>query len=166
MRLRADLSVGRPAADVWAAISSRAGVACLPAVDLERGTFSVALESGTLVLEGSADVVSDPRVRTVTVDARGTSGGGRARATMMIRVREDGLFSTVDIEAELSLSGELAGRDRLVAEALYRLGDEWAACLEGRLGARASVEPARRTAVPEAETAGWLSRLLGRFRGR
>ena len=172
MRLRADLNVGSPAADVWAAVSSPSGAACLPGMDPVNGRFTLVVETGEVVLEGSADVASDPRARTVTVDARGTeiSGGGRARATLLLRVGDDGLFSTVDLEAEVSLTGEIAGRDRLVADALYRLADEWADRLEDHLGAPARA-PAERNGdsgavEPAAGDDGWLSRLIGKLRGR
>lgn len=172
MRLRADLTVGHPAAGVWAAMCSATGAACVDGLDPEAGTFTLALESGPLVVAGTADVASDERARTVTVDARGVTvpGGVRVRATLMARVLEDGLFCTVDVEAEVSPSAGPSGEGRLVAEALYRLADRFAECLERSLGTGPPAVPAvPAESMPGAAEAGfeagWFRRLIGRLGG-
>jgi hypothetical protein len=168
MRLRVDLTVGHPAADVWAAMSSPAGAACLSALDRTAGTFTLLVGSGTLVLEGTADVAADPRALTVTLHARAAeaSGGGGARVTLMARVGDDGLFSTIDLEAEVVLSGDLGTRSRLIAEALYRIADEWAVCLEEHLGPGTPPRPVpAQPPVAEADRPRWLGRLVRRIRG-
>ena len=173
MRIRADFGVGHPAADVWALLAGPEGAACVPGLDLPgsgSGSLAIDVEARHLVFEGEAAVASDERARTVTVEARGVERGGRgkARATLLLRVDEDGMFSTVAVEADLHLSGEIAAESRLVAEEAYRLADRLAGCLEERLGRAAS---ASTVAVPlPKETTdrtvrddGWLHRLLRRL---
>jgi len=170
MRIREDFTVGHPAADVWSLLSSAEGAACLPGFDLGTpGTVSFRVDARRLVFDGTASTAADERARTVTVDARGVerSGLGRARITLMLRVADDGLFSRVQLEAEVSLSGELSDMARRIAEASYPLSDEFAERLEVCLG-RGSRPPAP---IPDSgadaeseETGGWLDRLLGRFR--
>jgi carbon monoxide dehydrogenase subunit G len=176
MRIRADFGVGRPAAEVWARLSSADGLACVPGLVVagSEGSLTIGVGDRLLVFDGSAAVASDRRARTVTVEAKGAerSGRGRGRITMLLKVEEDGLFSTVDVEADLHLSGELASMTRLVAEAAYRLADRVAECLDR--GAGAAPEPADlRPAhpAPEApppleeveERRGWVRRFLGRI---
>ncbi len=172
MRIREDFTVGHPAADVWSLLSSAEGAACLPGFDLDTpGTVSFNVDARRLVFDGTASTAADERARTVTVDAKGVerSGLGRARITLMMRVADDGLFSSVQLEAEVSLTGELSSMARLIAEAAYPLSDEFAERLEICLGigsrppAPAPQAGAGADAEPE-EAHGWLGRLLGRIR--
>jgi len=170
MRIREDFTVGHPAADVWLLLASAEGAACLPGLDLEPpGTVSFDVQARRLVFDGTAATAADERARTVTVEAKGVerSGLGRARITLMMKVGDDGLFSNVQVEADVSLAGELSGMARLIAEAAYRLSDEFVEAIEACLG-KGSRPPAP---VPAADTGdedgdpdGWLSRLLGRLR--
>ena len=95
------------------------------------------------------------------------SGRGRARSTLLLRVEEDGLFSTVNVEADLHLSGEIASESRLIAEQAYRLADRVAECLEQRLGPGLPTEVPEPASTPEPgpaaeprEPLGWLRRLF------
>jgi carbon monoxide dehydrogenase subunit G len=171
MRIRADFGVGHPAAEVWALLASEDGPGCVPGLAVSgpsAGSLEFDVEARHLVFEGSAAAASDRRARTVTVEARGEerSGLGRARTTLILRVDEDGLFSTVNVEADLHLSGEISSMARLIAEAAYRLADGIAECLDAALGA-GSLPPAA-SPVPEAvpdeagAVQGWLRRFLGR----
>jgi len=174
MRIREDFTVGHPAADVWALLASSEGADCLPGLDLEPpGTVSFDVEARRLVFDGTSATASDERARTVTVEAKGVerSGLGRARVTLMMRVGDDGLFSNVQVEADVSLTGELSDMARLIAETAFRLSDEFAGAIEACLG-KGSRPPAP---IPEAgagdgdgdgdgKADGWLGRLLGRMR--
>ncbi|MCJ7726415.1 MAG: hypothetical protein MUP76_08535 [Acidimicrobiia bacterium] len=170
MRIRADFGVGHPAAEVWALLSSGDGAACVPGLEIgESGSGTLALDAGArhLVFDGTAAVASDRRARTVTVEAKGIAraGMGKARTTMLLRVAEDGLFSTVNVEADLHLSGEIVSITRLLAESAYRLADQVAECLDLALGADS------RPAAPRSEPQpadpgpppGWLRRLADRL---
>ena len=170
MRIRADFGVGHPAAEVWALLSSPEGAGCLPGLAVEspeRGSLAFDVEARRLVFAGSAAVASDRRARTVTVEAKGseTSGRGKGRVTMMLRVVEDGMFSTVEVEAELHLSGEISSMARLIAEAAYRMADEVAECLDTRLGVGSRPPAPVPEAVPEEPAApdGWFRRSLRRL---
>lgn len=167
MRIRADFGVGHPAPDVWALLASE-GSGCVPGLTPgDPGSLAFDIEARHLVFEGSAAIASDRRARTVTVEAKGTerSGLGKGRATLLLRVDDDGLFSTVNVEAELHLSGEVSAWSRLIAEAAYRLADGVAECLDARLG-EGSRPPAPAPdpvpAEPEPEPGLW-KRLLGRL---
>lgn len=170
MRIRADFGVGHPAAEVWALLSSPDGVSCLPGLELSdsgSGTLVFDIEARHLVFDGTAAVASDQRARTVTVEAKGIerAGLGKARTTMMLRVEDDGLFSTVNVEADLHLSGRISSMGRLMAEAVYRMADQVAECLDTKLGV-GSRPPAPRP-IPDPEPApepGWLRRIADRFR--
>jgi len=173
MRIRADFGVGHPAADVWALLASDQGAACVPGLQLNPpggGSIAVDVEARHFVFEGTAAVASDERARTVTVEAKGVerTGLGKARTTVMLRVDDDGLFSTVNVEADLHLSGEVAVMARLVAEAAYRMADEITECLDAKLGAGSrppAPKPAPAPEPPESGT-GWVRRLVGRLGGR
>lgn len=173
MRIRADFGVGHPAPDVWALLSSNDGVGCLPGLVLDEsgeGALSFDVEARHLVFEGTASVASDQRARTVTVEARGTerAGRGKARTTLMLRVDDDGLFSTVNVEADLHLSGEVASMGRLMAEAAYRMADQVAECLDEKLG-EGSRPPAplpQPTSQGVEREGGWLRRIADRIIGR
>ena len=170
MRIRADFGVGHPADEVWALLASDDGPSCVPGLQLDPpggGSIAFNVEARRMVFEGTAAVATDERARTVTVEAKGVerSGRGRARTTLMLRVDDDGLFSTVNIEADLHLSGDVASLARLIAEAVYRMADQVAECLDEKLGADARPEgpgPVRAGGDPEP-AAGWLRRLIDRF---
>jgi carbon monoxide dehydrogenase subunit G len=176
MRIRADFGVGHPAAEVWALLSSPDGAGCVPGLSIEGsagGSLGLDVEARHLVFDGTAAVASDPRARTVTIEVKGTERGGRgrARSTLLLRVEEDGLFSTVNVEADLHLSGEIASESRLIAEQAYRLADRVAECLEERLGpGRPAAGPDRAPAAEPTAAAepgrpvGWLRRWFRRDR--
>jgi carbon monoxide dehydrogenase subunit G len=176
MRIRADFTIGHPAAGVWAALSSPEATGWVPGLAVDAGVLTVDVETRDLVFDGTAAATSDARAGTVTVEAKGLerSGLGRARATVMLRVIEDGLFSSVGIEAEFALSGGLAELSRLIAEAFYRTADGFAEGLEAHLaGGRLPAAPGPVPVVPDAASAptgeareGWLRRALRRLRGR
>ncbi|MCB2223238.1 MAG: hypothetical protein KQH83_03595 [Actinobacteria bacterium] len=172
MRLRADFGVGHPAAEVWARLASPDGAGCVPGVEIagpDGGSLAIDVEARHLVFDGSAAVASDRRARTVTVEARGVerAGRGRGRATLLLSVEEDGLFSTVRVEADLHLSGEVADMSRLIAEAAYRLADGVAECLDASLGSAPAPEaPAGQGLADgdgERHRPGWVRRVLGRL---
>ncbi|MBU1227830.1 MAG: hypothetical protein KJ698_11560 [Actinobacteria bacterium] len=172
MRIRADFGVGHPAADVWSLLASSQGHSCVPGLQVGqagRGSFAFDVQARHLVFDGTAAVASDERARTITVEARGAeqAGRGKARTTLMVKVADDGLFSTVNVEADLHLTGEIASLTRLIAEAAYRIADQVAECLEARLGTGPPrVRPAAPPppGEPEPKT-GWLRRLAGRLGG-
>lgn len=173
MRIRADFGVGHPAAEVWALLASGMSAACVPGLQIgESGAGTLSLDAGArhLVFEGTAAVASDRRACTVTVEAKGTerAGLGTARTTMLLRVAEDGLFSTVNVEADLHLSGELVPITRLLAESAYRLADQVAECLDTTLGAGSRPAAPRPTPQPvdPEPPAGWLRRIADRLSRR
>ena len=171
MRIRADFGVGHAAPDVWALLSSGAGAECVPGLSLGtagEGQLEMDVEARHLVFDGTADVASDEPARTVTAEIRGTerSGLGKARAIVMLRVEEDGLFSTVNAEADLHLTGQLSSMARLLAESAYRLADGLADRLDANLGAGS--RPPAPTPEPVSSATpdrGWWRRLLDRLGG-
>ncbi len=182
MRIRADFGVGHPAAEVWGRLASPEGCECVPGLSIggpEEGSIAFDVGARRLTFGGSAVVVSDPRAHTVTVEAKGVerSGLGKGRVTLLLNVEEDGLFSTVRVEADLHLTGEAASMSRLIAEAAYRLADGVAECLDTALGSTPPVtaavpEPPQPASPDESEPApikvgGWLRCVLRRAgRGR
>jgi carbon monoxide dehydrogenase subunit G len=178
MRIRADVGVGHPANDVWALLASRSGAKCVPGLTTGPGdvrSLAFDVEARHLIFDGTASAASDGRARTVTVEAKGVerAGLGKARTTVMLRVDDDGLFSSINLEADLHLSGEVASMARLIAEVVYRLADEMAECLDERLGAGARPPaPPPPTPPPESsrssdqQRTGWVRSLLDRLGGR
>jgi len=173
MRLRADLAIGRPAPEVWETIASGRGlrrVAGLVPDGEGGGSLVINMDGEDLVFDGRGAAVGDRERRTVTVEARGEerSGRGRARMVISLRVAEDGLFSTISVEAEIIVTGGLSVVSHRIAETAYRVCDEWAAAVESGLAEPGRPQALSGAPIPAAAPAprrrllGALLRRMGR----
>lgn len=178
MKVREDFTIGHPADAVWSLLADRdQAAACVPGLDPAARRLVLAVGDDSLDLIGTATVRMRPGDRVCHLELRGEepAGRGKARARLDVSVEGGGLFSTVHVDADVTLGGELADMPRTgwLTEAAYRLADGFAECVERRLGAalgRASgtdTAPAEAGAVRPAEPAerpGWLQRVIGLLR--
>ena len=120
---------------------------CLPGAELKdvepdgsyNGQLSVKLGPMTATFEGTATVAPDPATKTATIEGKGVDkrGGSRGQVKLDYAVIAAGTGSTVDIDADITLSGPAAqfGRTGLINEISKRLIGDFVDCLEAKLGA-------------------------------
>lgn len=155
MKISQQFTVARDPDAVWDFFQDVPAVAqCLPGAELldvnDDGTYegklSVKLGPMTAAFEGQATVEPDPESRSAKIQGKGVDkrGGSRGQVKVDYRIASEGDGASVDIDADVTLSGPAAqfGRTGLINEISKRLIEEFVACLEAKLAA---------TSVEEAE---------------
>lgn len=155
MNISQQFTVARDPDTVWNFFQDVPAVAqCLPGAELQSvnedgsysGQLSVKLGPMTAAFEGKAIVAPDAASKTATIEGKGVDKRGGSRGQVKLKYgiapSEDG--STVDIDADISLSGPAAqfGRTGLINEISKRLIGDFVTCLEGKLSATSSAAAA------------------------
>lgn len=179
-----DFTVGQPPEVVWAFFQDVPEVAaCMPGVELAealddksyKGKMKIKLGPINAKFEGQAVIENlDEDGLTGTISAKGADrqGGSRASAKVNYSLTGSGTGTKVDIVADITLQGAMAqfGRTGLINEVSAQLTQEFANCIEGKLGA---ATPEAAAAVTAGEVKGFSlflkglwSWLKGLFRGK
>lgn len=148
MKVSHQFEVARDSETVWEFFQDVPAVAqCLPGAELMNvnddgsysGKLSVKLGPMTAAFEGTAIVEPDPATKTATIEGKGVDkrGGSRGQVKLNYAIEGAGGSSTVDIDADITLSGPAAqfGRTGLINEISKRLIGDFVECLEGKLSA-------------------------------
>lgn len=148
MKISQQFDVARDPDTVWEFFQDVPAVAqCLPGAELAdvnddgsyTGKLSVKLGPMTAAFEGQATVEPDPATKTALIEGKGVDkrGGSRGQVKLNYSVKGAEGGSTVDIDADISLSGPAAqfGRTGLINEISKRLIGDFVTCLEGKLSA-------------------------------
>lgn len=148
MKISQQFDVARDPSTVWEFFQDVPAVAqCLPGAELQNvnedgsytGQLSVKLGPMTAAFEGQAIVTPDPASKTATIEGKGVDkrGGSRGQVKLNYSISGSETGSTVDIDADISLSGPAAqfGRTGLINEISKRLIGDFVQCLEGKLSA-------------------------------
>lgn len=165
-------TVGQPADVVWRFFQDVPEVAaCMPGVELVdtvddrsyKGKMKIKLGPINAQFEGQAVIENlDANARTGTISAKGADrqGGSRASAQVNYSLSGDGAVTKVDIVADITLQGAMAqfGRTGLINEVSAQLTQEFADCIEGKLGA---ATPEAAAAVTAGEVKGFSVFLKG-----
>lgn len=167
MEIKQSFTVARPLADVWALFQDIPAVArCMPGAELleDKGnglyTGKVGIKLGPFVasFEGEAQSTVDAAAHSGHVEGRGVDkrGGSRSRLVMDYRLAETDRRTTVDITADIQLSGPVAqfGRTGIIAETATFLIGQFVANVEAKLAppAAPAATPPSATAAPSAST--------------
>jgi uncharacterized protein len=170
--------VPRRADDVWSLFQNVPAVAdCVPGAALEdtseeglyKGALKVKLGPIQANFKGEARHQEINEVsRSGNISARGVdrNGGNRASVLMSYELSDLGAETEVHLTASIKLQGPLAqfGRTGIIKEVSSRLTEEFAECLEAKLGAQ-TPEAAR--SIVAAEVKGFrlmVQALLARLR--
>lgn len=148
MKIENEFTVSQPVETVWAFFQDVPSVAeCLPGAELTEdrgdgtyaGKVSVKLGPMTANFEGEAVVRPDETTHSGSIDGKGADrrGGSRGQVKVQYRLAEAASGTTVQIDADVTLSGAAAqfGRTGLISEMSNRLIADFVACVEGKLGA-------------------------------
>lgn len=148
MKISQQFEVAADPDTVWEFFQDVPSVAqCLPGAELKdvepdgsyNGQLSVKLGPMTAAFEGMATVKPDPATKSATIEGKGVDkrGGSRGQVKLNYAIVATGTGSTVDIDADITLSGPAAqfGRTGLINEISKRLIDDFVDCLEAKLGA-------------------------------
>ena len=148
MKISQQFEVAGDPDTVWEFFQDVPSVAqCLPGAELKdvepdgsyNGQLSVKLGPMTAAFEGRATVTPDPATKTATIEGKGVDkrGGSRGQVKLNYAIVAAGTGSTVDIDADITLSGPAAqfGRTGLINEISKRLIGDFVDCLEAKLGA-------------------------------
>jgi carbon-monoxide dehydrogenase small subunit len=165
LEIKQSFTVARPLADVWALFQDIPAVArCMPGAELleDKGnglyTGKVGIKLGPFVasFEGEAQTTVDAAARTGHVEGRGVDkrGGSRSKLVMDYRLAEADQRTTVDITADIQLSGPVAqfGRTGIIAETATFLIGQFVANVEAKLAPPAAT-PSSATAAASAPKA-------------
>jgi len=146
---------------VWALLSDvRAVAECMPGLELldelpggaYRGRFAVKVGPVSARIEGEGRLERDDAQRTGTIEGKGVDkrGGSRVKGLMRYSVVPEGSGSTVEVQADMTLSGPLAqvGRTAIIEDVARALTREFSANLEQRLAARPSPDGGSAEAEP------------------
>lgn len=163
MEIKQSFTVARPLADVWALFQDIPTVAgCMPGAELledkGNGLYSgrVGIKLGPFVasFEGEAQTTVDAVARTGHVEGRGVDkrGGSRSKLVMDYRLAEANQKTTVDITADIQLSGPVAqfGRTGIIAETATFLIGQFVANVEAKLAPPAAPAAASASAATSA----------------
>jgi uncharacterized protein len=153
MKISQQFTVDRSPDLVWSLFQDVPAVAdCLPGAELSGegvdgsydGKLSVKLGPMTAAFEGTATITPNPDDRSATIEGKGVDkrGGSRGQVKLDYRIKEAGTGSVVDIDADVSLSGQAAqfGRTGLINEMSKRLIADFSTCLESKLSAESDEE--------------------------
>jgi uncharacterized protein len=161
MKINQRFMVAQPAERVWYLLSNVPAVAvCIPGLELTehqddgtcKGRFALKVGPLSAKLDGVGIFLRDNKSRSATVEGKGVDkrGGSRVSASMRYVVIDGGDASTVEVEADIKLSGPLAqvGRTGIIEDVAQTLTNEFAANIEQRLVS----EPAETPEVSEGAT--------------
>lgn len=162
MQISKQVFIARPPDQVWEFLSDVPAVAdCVPGFELKeevepgvyKGMFTVKVGPVTARLEGQGRLETDPEARKGSVEGKGVDrrGGSRATAKLQYGVTSADGGSSIDVLADVTLSGPLAqvGRTGIIEDIADRLTQEFVTELERRLSA-AGEAPAAGEAAGEA----------------
>ncbi|HEY5889438.1 MAG TPA: SRPBCC family protein [Acidimicrobiia bacterium] len=178
MKISQQFDVASTPQVVWEFFQDVPSVAqCLPGAELlevnDDGTYdgklSVKLGPMTAAFEGTATVTPDPESMTAKIEGKGVDkrGGSRGQVKLDYKVSPAALGSSVEIDADVTLSGPAAqfGRTGLINEISKRLIGDFVDCLEGKLAA-GSAEAAEEIKATEVKGLSlFFASLWGWFRG-
>ncbi len=127
----------------------------------------------TAVFEGKATVTPDPASMSCLIEGKGVdrAGGSRGQVKVNYDVSAAGIGSTVNVDADVLLSGAAAqfGRTGLIKEMSKRLIGEFVECLEAKLqsgsaeeAAQVSAGEVRGISLFLASVWNWVKSLFGR----
>ncbi len=138
--------MGRPADDVWSALRDPERVfGCIPGArylgrqpgGAHVGSLAIDVDPDRLDLEVSIVVTGTGR-RSATADLRvvDRGSGGRARGSVTAEVEGHGLFSMIQVSADVTLTGSVADAARrgYLGEASQALAAAFAECLDRSFG--------------------------------
>ena len=182
VEIRRSITVGRPAAEVWAFLADIAQVApCMPGASLTRppqgdkvqGQMAVKLGPVTARFSGEARITRDEATRRGAIMGTGRDllGGSRAAGEVEYALESAGADATrIDLAIRALLTGPLAqfGRSGIVEDLVGRVADAFARNLEARLAGKPAVEAAPLAAgallrqVIAARLKAWLGRITGK----
>ena len=186
MKIERQFEVSQPPHVVWDFFQDVEEVAgCMPGAELTgmtedggyRGRLSARLGPVKANFDGIARVRTDLGTKTGWIKAEGADreGGSMGQADVEYVIGDNGAGASVDVRADLTLSGRLAqfGRPALVNEISGRLIAEFVDCLEAKLAATTAVEV---SAISASEVKGFslvfgsmwssLTGAIGRLFGR
>jgi hypothetical protein len=167
-----DFTVAQPVDVVWNFFQDVPEVAaCMPGVELVdslgdnsyKGKMKIKLGPVNAQFEGRANIENLSEAgHTGTISAKGADrqGGSRASAKVNYSLTTAGTGTKVDIVADITLQGAMAqfGRTGLINEVSAQLTQEFADCIEGKLGA---ATPEAAAAVTAGEVKGFSVFLRG-----
>jgi carbon-monoxide dehydrogenase small subunit len=146
LEIKQSFTVARPLADVWALFQDIPTVArCMPGAELiedkGNGLYSgrVGIKLGPFVasFEGEAQTTVDAAAHSGHVEGRGIDkrGGSRSKLVMDYRLAEADRRTTVDIAADIQLSGPVAqfGRTGIITETATFLISRFVTNVEAKL---------------------------------
>jgi carbon-monoxide dehydrogenase small subunit len=146
LEIKQSFTVARPLADVWALFQDIPTVArCMPGAELTEdkgnGLYAgkVAIKLGPFVaaFEGEAQSTVDAAAYSGHVEGRGVDkrGGSRSKLVMDYRLSEADRRTTVDLAADIQLSGPIAqfGRTGIITETATFLIGQFVQNVEARL---------------------------------
>ena len=159
MRIEQELTLERPADEVWAFLKDVPAVAaCIPGAELTdiaedhsfRGAFRLKVGPLSVKLDGEGRLERDDQARTGKIEGKGVDrrGGSRVSATMSYQVESAGDGARLRVIADLNLAGQLSqiGRTGLIEDVAKRLTSEFSEALAARL-----VEPSAAEQTPESD---------------
>jgi carbon monoxide dehydrogenase subunit G len=182
MNITHEFEVASSVDTVWTFFQDIPSVAqCLPGAELTEekgehtyaGKVSVKLGPMAANFEGEAKVSPDPATKKGSIDGKGVDrrGGSRGQVKVTYSLSESDGGTTVEIDADVTLSGAAAqfGRTGLINEMSSRLISEFVQCVEGKLAAE-SVEDAQEISAGEVKglslflesLVAWFKRLFSR----
>jgi carbon-monoxide dehydrogenase small subunit len=156
MEIRQRFIVAHRVSLVWDALAdAKFAAQCMPGAELDestdgchyKGHMRVKLGPLAASFSGEAVVVRDEQAKTGTVDWTGVDSRSNSRAkgrmTYGVLPTSDGLSATVEINADVVLTGALAqfGRSGIINDVAARLTSIFAGNLQTRLNAVAEAEP-------------------------
>jgi carbon-monoxide dehydrogenase small subunit len=157
LEIKQSFTVARPLADVWALFQDIPTVArCMPGAELTEdkgnglyaGKVGIKLGPFVAAFEGEAQSTVDAAAHSGHVEGRGIDkrGGSRSKLVMDYRLSEADRRTTVDLTADIQLSGPIAqfGRTGIITETATFLIGQFVQNVETRLA------PVAEPAAPSA----------------
>jgi carbon monoxide dehydrogenase subunit G len=155
MQITQSFKVTRPLSAVWALFQDIPEIAkCMPGAELLSdkgdgnflGRVGIKLGPFNASFEGEAKVTTDPSAHSGHVEGKGLDkrGGSRSKLVMDYKLSEDSGLTTVDIAADLQLSGPIAqfGRTGVITETANVLIGQFVRNVEQKLAPPAPQEQA------------------------
>ncbi len=111
--------------------------------EIHAGKVRIKLGPVSAAFEGEAAIPEvDEAARTARIEGKGIDkrGGSRASATVIYKIIENGGASTVELNADIKLSGALAqmGRTGIVQDVAAQITEQFAASLRATLASEAA----------------------------
>lgn len=123
--------------------------------EIHAGNVRIKLGPVSAAFEGEATISEvDATARTARIEGKGIDkrGGSRASATVVYKIAATDAGSTVEINADIKLSGALAqmGRTGIVRDVAAQITEQFAESLRATLAAETAEETAEETAATVA----------------